>query len=129
MIATRLVRRAAIVALVVGGTACEASNIDKFPDPGHVLATVTDQNNAAVSGATIQLLVLQDGLVWRSATTDGFGKAGPGETDGGVLPGDYNAKIVAPTGYTVPSTQTNPIAITVQSNKTINLSYKLTKSP
>ena len=126
-------KRAAITALVLISAACEPSTIDKFPDPGHVLATVTDQNNAAVPGATVQLFFQlnypQDGTLWRSAVTDGFGKAAPGETDGGVLPGDYNAKIVAPTGYSVPSTQTNPIAITVQSNKTINLSYKLTKSP
>ncbi len=122
-------KRSVIAAFLVLSGACATVPADSFPDPGHVLVTVTDQNNAAVSGATIQLIISPSGLVWRSAVTDGSGKAGPGETDGGVLPGDYNANILPPTGYAIASAQTNPLAITVQSNKTINLSYKLTKGP
>ena len=109
--------------------ACESSTIDKFPDPGHVFVTVTDQNNEPVEGATIALILPDNSLVWRSAVTDATGHAGPGESDGGVLPGNYNAKITPPSGYIVPGTQQNPIPITVQSNKSVSLSHKLTKNP
>ena len=111
-------------------TSCNGPvNPDKFPDPGHVIATVTDQNNAAVTGANVQLLFPENGFVWRSALTDANGKGEPGQADGGVLPGSYNANVVAPTGYTVATTQQNPIPIAVQSNKTVTLSFKLTKAP
>jgi len=133
MIFIRARKIAAIAGVILCSGACATMPSDAFPDPGHVLATVTDQNNAPVPGANVQLFFQlnypQDGTMWRSAVTDGSGKAAPGETDGGVLPGDYYVKVVPPTGYTVPSTQTNPIAISLQSNKTISLSYKLTKTP
>ncbi len=123
------IRRSAVAVFVLILSACQVSDIDKFPDPGHVLAHVSDQNNAAVAGATVNLLIPASNFVWRGATTDGSGNAGPGEIDGGILPGDYNAVVVPPAGYSVPSTQTLPVPIIVQSNKTINLSFKLTKGP
>ncbi len=112
---------------VFAATACQVSNIDKFPDPGHVTAHVSDQNGAAVAGATVNLLIPGSVFIWRGAVTDGSGNASPGETDGGIIPGDYNATVAAPAGYSIPSTQTLPVPITVRSNKTINLSFKLSK--
>ncbi len=120
-------RLTAITASLFAFAGCQAVNVDKFPDSGHVLVHVSDQNAAAVVRATVNLLIPGSNLIWRGATTDASGNAGPGESDGGIIPGNYNATVIAPSGYSVPSTQTLPVAITVESNKTINLSFKLSK--
>ena len=115
----------AAAALALGG--CEAANVDKFPDPGHVIAHVVDQSGAPVSGANIQLLIPGTALPWRSAITDATGTAEPGAADGGVLPGDYLANIVPPPGLNLSQTQQNPISITIESNKTVNVTFTLSK--
>ena len=125
--------RASLVAIIgIVAVGCNVSGdllADSFPDSGHVNAHVSDQNNAPVSGAVIDLLLATTTLSWRSATTDASGNASPGDVEGGILPGDYDARVSPPTGYTVASSQQNPVRITVQSNKTVNLNFKLTKAP
>jgi hypothetical protein len=123
MIRLKLFLAAASLAI----TACEAVNVDKFPDPGHVVAHVVDQNSAPVAGANVQLLIPETMLPWRSGVSDVAGNATPGEEDGGVLPGDYLANIVPPQGLVLSATQPNPIAITVESNKTLNITFRLSR--
>jgi hypothetical protein len=108
-------------------TGCEPANVDKFPDPGHVVAHVVDQASAPVPGANVQLLIPGTSIPWRSAISDVSGNAMPGEADGGVLPGDYLANIVPPPGLVISATQSNPVAITIESNKTVNLTFSLSR--
>jgi len=114
-------------ATLLAFSGCQPTNVDKFPDTGHVVAHVVDQSGAPVSGANVQLLIPGTSLAWRSAITDATGTATPGAEDGGVLPGDYLANIVPPTGMDVSATQQNLISITIESNKTITLTFTLSK--
>ena len=122
---TRFHAIAFAAALALGG--CQAANVDRFPDSGHVIAHVVDQGSAPVSGANIQLLIPGTALPWRSAITDATGTAEPGAEDGGVLPGDYLANIVPPPGLNVSQTQQNPISVTIESNKTVNITFNLSR--
>jgi hypothetical protein len=63
----------------------------------------------------------------RSAISDVTGSATPGDEDGGVLPGDYLANIVPPPGLVLSATQPNPVPITVESNKTVSLTFTLSR--
>lgn len=117
----------ACVAALVG--ACQPSTVDKFPDPGQVVVSVKDQNARAVAGATVDLLIPDNTLVWRSAVTDASGNASPGATDGGVLPGNYNVRVTPPSGYHLVTGASNSVAITVQSNKQVSLSIQIVAGP
>lgn len=128
-IKVRLKHIATAIVIAAAFVACQASNIDKFPDPGHVVVHVNDQNSAPVSGATIDLVFPDNGFVWRSAVTDASGNASPGAGDGGVLPGNYNVRITPPTGYHLAAGASNSVPITVQSNKQVSLSIQLLTGP
>jgi hypothetical protein len=116
-----------LVAASLALAGCQPANVDKFPDPGHVIAHVVDQTSAPVAGANVQLLIPGTTLAWRSAISDATGNAVPGQEDGGVLPGDYLANIVPPQGLVLSATQPNPVAITIESNKTINVTFQLSR--
>ena len=118
---------AGVAAVVLG--ACQSSTVDKFPDPGQVVVTVVDQNTAHVAGVTVDLLLPDNGFVWRSAVTDASGVASPGAPDGGVLPGNYNVRVTPPSGYHIASGSPNSVPITVSSNKQVSLTIPIVSDP
>lgn len=128
----RSIRFAAVAAVTCGSSflaGCQSSTIDKFPDPGQVTVAVKDQNSLAVSGVTVDLLIPDNSLVWRSAVTDVNGNASPGAADGGVLPGNYNVRVTPPAGYHLVAGASNSVPITVQSNKRVSLSIQIVAGP
>lgn len=118
---------AAVAASTLLG-ACQSSTVDKFPDPGQVTVKVTDQNTNAVSGATVDLLLPENGFVWRSAVTDVTGAAHVGAPDG-ILPGNYNVRVTPPANYQLNPAVSNSVPITVQSNKTVSLTIGILTKP
>ncbi len=119
-------------ALAVGGfgflAACQVAHVDRLQEPGHVSVNVKDWKNAGIAGVIVQLEIEGSDAVWRTAITNGAGDARLGDPTTGIIPAEYNVKILPPAGYLVAPTQRNPIPITVESRQTTKLYFSLSDS-
>ncbi|MGH7484937.1 MAG: hypothetical protein ACREMY_04920 [bacterium] len=83
---------------------------------GKVSAQILDPNDAGVQGADADLYKVVDGggLLWRASLTNSAGIAVFGESDGGVVTGDYYVHVSFINGYKLADGETNDKVVTVK---------------
>ncbi len=93
-------------------------DLGKFPDPGRVVVLTTSPAGTPVKGVFCALNTPDLLLVWRSGVTGGTGQVEIGQSDGGVLPGDYVLIVKPPNGYSLAPGQANNVPVEVRSRET-----------
>jgi len=104
------------VALIVQG--CGGNpDVGRFPDPGHVTVQVRDTLDRPVPGVLCELKTPDLALVWRSGTTGADGRVSIGQSEGGVLPGEYALTVAPPAGYSLGPAQSVATRVIVRSDE------------
>lgn len=106
-----------VLATSIVGCGGGPADPDKFPDPGQIVVHVADSSGKPVSNVLVELRTPDLGLVWRSGSTDAGGRVEIGQSQGGVLPGDYAVTIKLPTGYALAPGQAASTPVTIKSNQ------------
>lgn len=92
------------------------------PELGRIDVHVRDQAGTPVNGVSVQLRGSGGNLI-EEGTTGSVGT--PGYflilRDGG----EYRVQVVAPAGYTVPASQTNPVPVRLQRDATVTVNFTL----
>ena len=114
------------VAASIVGCGGGPTNPDKFPDPGHIVIHVADSLGKPVPNVLVELRTPDLGLVWRSGSTALGGRVEIGQSQGGVLPGDYAVTIKLPTGYALGPGQAASTPVTIKSNQQTDVVVTLT---
>lgn len=108
------------VALLVLLAACVAQ--PGAPELGRIDVYVRDQAGTPVNGVAVQLRSSGGNLIEEGPT----GSVG---TPGYYLilraGGEYRVQVVAPAGYTIPASQTNPVPVSLQRDATVTVNFTL----
>jgi hypothetical protein len=113
---------------VLGG--CSIDTTAEPEDVGRVIVTITDENNAPVSGILVDLFLPNNAISpFAAATTNASGTAEFGASAGGVTPQSYIVRVISLTTYDIAANETNNKPVTVVANQTATVTFKLTKRP
>ncbi|MEP7281746.1 MAG: carboxypeptidase-like regulatory domain-containing protein [Rubrivivax sp.] len=97
------------------------ADVGKFPDPGHVVVQVRDTSDRPVGNVLVELKLPDASLTWRSGTTGADGRVEIGQSEGGVLPGDYLLTVQLPAGYTLGPAQPASTPLTVKERQRVDV--------
>lgn len=115
----RFSRLLALAALLVL-PACVVS--PDAPELGRIDVNVRDQAGTPLNGVTVQVRSSGGNILEEGAT----GSVG---TPGYYLvlraAGEYRVQVVAPTGYSVPASQQNPVPVTLRTDQTVTVNFTL----
>ena len=117
------------LALLAAGllTACSSED-DCYTcfELGSINVSVQDQSGAPVDGVVVEVMT-RGGELQATETTPSLFQD-PGKAHFLLVAGrDYRVRITAPSGYAVPSTQSNPVDTSVRKDRATDLGFTLKK--
>ena len=119
-------RRAVIgVAAMLALGACTDFSTTPDVPVGRVTVSVTDQNNAPVSGLLVQLLRPDRVTIWRSLTTNNSGSGEFDPANGGVIPQSYIVRLQLGNDWLLNEGETNDKPVTVVVGETHPITFKV----
>jgi len=121
--------RASITALVlvtVGLTGCSPGD-DCFTcfELGSITVSVRDQSEEPVDGVVVEVLT-RGGELQAADTTPSFVHE-PGAAWFLLVSGEYRVRVRPPSGFVVPSSQNNPVDVSIRKDRATDLGFTLTK--
>jgi hypothetical protein len=123
----RLARNVALAGSLVFAASCNDTTGTNYAT-GVLTVTVTDTDNALVSGVGLNLMLPDKATTWRLAVTGSDGKATFGTEDGGmVLVQDYLVFFPPQTQWILAPGETNYKPVTAVKNQTVNVNFKVQK--
>ena len=99
---------------------------------GKLSVQVVDANNGGIQGVAADLYRVVDGetILWRAGSTNSNGIAVFGESEGGVLAGDYTIHITFSTFHQLAPGETNDRPVTVNGGDDLTVTFHaVPKSP
>jgi hypothetical protein len=118
------------LAAVLGFLGC--SDVAGTLPVGKLSAQVVDANNAGVQGVAADLYKVVDGnaILWRAGSTSSDGIAVFGESEGGVIAGEYYIHITFSTFHQLAPGETNDRPVTVNGGDGLTITFHaVPKSP
>lgn len=113
--------------MLFGGAACNDTSGTNYVT-GVVTVTVTDTNNAPVSGVQFNLMLPDNATTWRTIVTGSDGKGTFGSEDGGVvLAQAYLVVFPSQVQWNLAPGETNNKPVTAVGNQTVNVNFKIQK--
>ena len=127
LISSRFARSVAVAGSLVFAAACNDTTGTSYP-LGTVTVTVTDTNNAPVSGVEFDLMLPDKLTTWRTLVTGSDGKGTFGLEDGGqVLVQNYLVLFPSQVQWSLEPGEANYKPVTAVENQTVNVNFKLQK--
>jgi hypothetical protein len=118
------------LAAVLGILAC--NDVAATLPVGKLSAQVVGANNAGIQGVAADLYRVVDGgaILWRAGSTSSDGIAVFGESEGGVIAGDYYIHITFSTFHQLAPGETNDRPVTVNAGDDLTVTFHaVPKSP
>lgn len=120
---SRTMIRLAVALSVAAASGCRSTEPVDFSATGTLFVNVVDQNNAAVSGATVTLDMTGSGTVKQTRTTSGSGQAA-----WELVPaGTHSVYVDTPVGYTGGG-QANAVDVTIVKGQNTTQKVTLNKT-
>lgn len=94
---------------------------------GRLTAKVVDANNAGVQGILLDLYKVEGGrsILWRASITSSDGTGEFGQSNGGVLAGDYFIRVKFVTQHQLAPGESNDRPVTVNEGDNIVLTFRV----
>lgn len=94
---------------------------------GNLSARVIDDNNAGVQGALLDLYKIEGGfpIHWRATASSADGTGVFGESDGGVIEGQYFIRVRFTTPHALAAGESNDRPVTVREGEDIVVTFRV----
>lgn len=110
--------------LLLGSVGCSLT--ENYP-LGNLSVRVLDANNAGVQGALLDLYKIENGfpIHWRATSSSTDGTAVFGESDGGVIEGQYFVRVRFTTAHELAPGESNDRPVTVREGDDIVITFRV----